>query len=253
MADPTMTAVEPVKLAPPEPAKLAPSEPTVGSARLSTILHVQWALAIACAYLVIFGQESGDPRGLGPLVVAAFLAVNLVIGRLRPGIAERPLFGIALALVDALLIVASLYVAGQLSIELVLLCQAVLVMAIAGLRIGPIALASLALSAAYLGIVWFTSGTTLWRSSVLLRVPLLFTVAIVYAWLVDLGSRGTSARMHAEVHPTDALLNEVAVQWQAIERCRAALRGGDVADAEAALREVAAQSQAIRLHVGALR
>ena len=245
MADRALTATEPVKV--------AQSEPSTAGVRLSTILHVQWALAIACAYLVIFGQESGDPRGLGPLVVAAFLAVNLVIGRLRPGVAERPLFGIALALLDALLVVASLYVAGQLSIELVLLCQGILVMAIAGLGIGPIALASLGLSAAYLAIVWFSGGTTLWRSSVLLRVPLLFTVAIVYAWLVDIGSRGGVVRQHAEVHPVDALLDEVAVQWQAIERCRTALHGGELADAEAALREVAAQSQAIRLHVGALR
>jgi hypothetical protein len=245
MADRTLTATE--------PATLTQSESMPGSSRLSTILHVQWALAIACAYLVIFGRESGDPHGVGPLVVVGFLATNLVVGRLRPGVAERPTFGIVLALLDALLVVASLYVAGQLSVELVLLCEGILVMAIAGLGIGPIALATLALSGAYLTLVWFTGGTTLWRSSVLLRVPLLFTVAIVYAWLVDIGSRGAAARQSAEAHPTDALLEEVAVQWQAIERCRAALRAGDLADAETALREVAAQSQAIRMHAGALR
>jgi hypothetical protein len=55
--------------------KVAP-ETASGGARL--ILHLQWALALACAYLV-FGRQSGDAVGLCPLVVAGFLAVNLVI------------------------------------------------------------------------------------------------------------------------------------------------------------------------------
>jgi hypothetical protein len=222
--------------------------------RLMTILHVQWALAIACAYLVLFGRESGDPNGVGPLVVAGFLATNLVIGRLRPAAAERPVFGLVVALVDALLVVASLYVAGQLSIELILLCLGILILAIAGLRIGPIAVATFALTAVYLGIVWFTDGTGLWHSSVLLRVPLLFTAAIVYAWLVELGSRGAAVRAElATDHPAAALLDEVATQWEAVQRCQKALREGAMQDAVTALREVAAQNQAIRMRAAALR
>jgi hypothetical protein len=52
------------------------AESASGGARL--IPHVQWALALACAYLV-FGRQSSDAVGLCPLVVAGFLAVNLVI------------------------------------------------------------------------------------------------------------------------------------------------------------------------------
>jgi len=222
--------------------------------RLATILHVQWALAIACAYLVLFGRESGDEHGLGPLVVAGFLATNLVLGRLRPALAERPLFAVVLGTVDAALIIASLFVAGQLSIELVLLCVGILVMAIAGLSIGVIALATLALTGAYLGVVWITGGATLWRSSVLLRVPLLFTAAVVYAWLVELGSPKGAARGEAAAEPSpNTLGDEIAAQWEAIARCQTALRTGALRDAEAALRQVATQNQAIRMCAGALR
>jgi len=246
MSDNVLTATQPIPV--------AAVDEVPGTVRLATILHVQWALALACAYLVLFGRESGDPLGLGPLVVAGFLATNLVIGRLRPGWAERPLFGFALAVVDALLIVSSLYVAGQLSGELVLLCLGILILAIAGLRIGPIAVATLALTGAYLGIVWFTGGGTLWRSSVLLRVPLLFTAAIVYAWLVELGTRSHAAPAEAvEADPLDALCDEVAQQWDSIQRCKSALRTGAASEATAALREVAAQNQAIRMHAAALR
>lgn len=235
------------------PSNVAAVDATPDSTRLATILHVQWALAIACAYLVLFGRESGDPNGVGPLVVAGFLATNLVVGRLRPAVVQRPLFGFALAVVDALLIVASLYVAGQLSVELVLLCLGILILAIAGLRIGPIALATLVLTAVDLGIVWYTGGASLWRSSVLLRVPLLFAAAIVYAWLVELGSRGAAARAEVDAVPPGALLDEVSAQWEAIQRCQAALREGALHDAGAALRDVAAQNQAIRMRAGALR
>lgn len=225
------------------------AEPT----RLQNILHVQWALAIACAYLVLFGRESGDPYGVGPLVVAGFLATNLVIGRLNPATAERPMFGIGLAAIDSLLIVGSLYIAGQLSLELVLLCLGILVLAIGGLRIGPIAIATLALTLAYLGIVWFTGNASLWRSSVLLRVPLLFTAAIVYAWLVEMGSRSPSERVEAPVDPAETLLGEVSVQWEAIQRCQTALRDGAAGAADDALREIAAHNQAIRMRTRALR
>lgn len=223
-------------------------------ARLTTILHVQWALAIACSYLVLFGRESGDPNGFGPIVVAGFLAANLIVGRLRPSVVQRPMFGFALAMVDAVLVVASLYVAGQLSFELVLLCLGILILAIAGLHIGPIALATLALTAAYLGVVWLTGDVTLWRTSVLLRVPLLFTAAIVYAWLVELGSRNAApGQAAAASHPPMALLDEIAAQAHGIEHCQAALRAGAVREAEAALREVAAHNQAMRGHANALR
>jgi hypothetical protein len=230
------------------------ADPVPQEQHLQTILHVQWALAIACAYLVLFGRESGDPDGLGPLVVAGFLAVNLLVGRIRPATTTTPLFGIGLAAIDSLLIVLSLYVANQLSIELILMCLGVLILAIAGLRTGPIALATLALTLLYLAIVWFTGGISLWRSSVLLRVPLLFTAAIVYAWLVEIGSRGAAARVAATgSDPADALLDEVVTQWDAIQRCQSALREGARASADEALREIAAQNQAIRMRANALR
>lgn len=236
------------------PAKVSDTEITPDSMRLATILHVQWALAIACAYLVLFGRESGDANGFGPIVVAGFLAINLLVGRLRPATMQRSLFGLGLAVVDACLIIASLYVAGQLSIELVLLCLGILILAIAGLRTGPIALATLALTAGYLTIVWFSGGASLWRSSVLLRVPLLFTAAIVYAWLVELGSRSAATRTEViRAHPADVLFDELATQWEAIQRCEAALRSGATSSAATALHDVATQNQALRMCASAMR
>jgi hypothetical protein len=225
---------------------VAGAEPSSDQSRLTTILHVQWALAIACSYLVLFGRESGDPNGVGPIVVAGFLAVNLVVGRMPPAIVQRPLFGGALAVIDTLLVVASLYVAGQLSVELVLLCVGILMMAVAGMHTGPIALATLALTTVYLSVVWYTGGTTLWRSSVLLRVPLLFTASMVYAWLVELGSRGAKQRI-ATIAQRD-LLETVEAQRVAIERCEAALSAGAQLEAKTALQDVRSHNEALQPH-----
>ncbi len=215
--------------------------------RHETILQVQWALAIACAYLVLFSEQSGGTSVAGPLVIVAFLLSNLVIGRLGPAVIDAPLFGLAIAIVDALLISASLYVAGQLSMELVMLCLAILILAIAGLRIGPIAVATLGITAAYLLIVWFTSKESLWQSSILLRVPLLFTAAIVYAWLVEVGSRGRSAAaVQRPARTVGDLSVELAAQLDAINRCQAAVLGGSDGQAKAALADIAAQNAAMQ-------
>lgn len=227
--------------------------PDAAANRLKALIQVQWALTIACAYLVLFGREGGEPPPLAPLLVAGLLATNLILGRLRPDVAEVPRFTVVLAGVDAVLIAGSLLVAGQLSVELVLLCVGVLVLAVAGIRIGLIAALALLLTGGYLGIVALAGDGGPWRANILLRVPVLFAAAIAYAWLVDMGKRKRQREAEVvAVDPAEALLEETAVQWRAIERCRSALRKGRAKEADAALDEVAAQNHAIRIRAGAL-
>src|SRR5262249_19366555 len=104
-----------------------------------TIVMVRWALILTCAYLMLVGKSTAGPAWLGPLLVAAFLASNLFIGRTPRENFGRQSFKVAIAVMDTLFIAASLYVAQQLSVELLLLCLGVLVMAIAGLPLGVIA------------------------------------------------------------------------------------------------------------------
>jgi hypothetical protein len=214
--------------------------------RRETIRSVRWALVIACAYLVLFGNESAGSLGLGGIVVVLFLASNLVLGRIPARLVGTPPFNVGLALTDAVMIGASLYFAGQLSVELVVLCLGVLVLAIAGLSPGSIAVGTVALGLCYLVIVWLAGTESLLRSDILLRAPFLLSAAIVYAWLVDMGHKGESRPTASVARDLAAML---AMQRRAIERCQAAMREGSSGSAQAALGEIAAENQDMALEV----
>src|SRR5258708_437300 len=89
-----------------------------------TIVLVRWALILTCAYLMLLGTTVG-PMWLGPLLVAAFLGSNLVVGRFPHTYFGQQRFKISIAFMDVCFIAASLWVAQQLSGELFLLCLGV--------------------------------------------------------------------------------------------------------------------------------
>jgi len=211
--------------------------------RHDTMVLVQWALAIACAYLVLFSTGSPGEVGLGALVIVAFLAANLVVGRLRPDVVSSAQGNLGVAALDTVLIIASLYVASQLSVELIVLCLGILFLAVAGLRLGAIAAASAGLMVVYvLMVAMFTGTETLGKTSTLLRVPFLFTAAITYAWLVEVGrNAGGDSRAAA----ASELTQELHAQREAIARCQDAMTQGATDAAVAALREIAGQNESI--------
>ena len=203
----------------------------------STILLVQWALALACIYMVLFSEESGGVASWGSLAMVAFLVTNVMIGRVHVTPTNRRSFMAIVGFIDAVLIVACLQAAGQLSLELVLLCLGIVILAVAGLRLPTIAIASVLMTVAYLLIIGLTGDESPWRAGTLLRLPVLFIAAVVYAWFVELGSAS----------PTNAqgATSDLALQRAAIERCKQALGSGAVAAAENALIEIEQRAQAL--------
>ena len=207
-------------------------------AKRDTIVLVRWSLAITCAYLVLFSEESRGVTGLAPLVIVAFLASNLVIGRLPGRAITWPGFHIGVATLDSVLIGLSLYYAGQLSVELVVLLLGVLVLAIAGIRLGIIALLTIGLAAASLLMVAVNGSEPLHHSSMLLRVPFLLAAAVAYAWLAETGRPQPAVEARASEVVGD-LAHDLSLQFEAIERCQAAASQGLVSVAQGLLAEIA--------------
>lgn len=205
-----------------------------------TIVMVRWALILTCAYLMLLGRGTTGPGWLGPLLIAAFLASNLIIGRMA-----RPYFGmqgfkIGVAVMDTCFIAASLWVAQQLSVELLLLCLGVLVMAIAGLTLGVIATVTIGLSLASLVVAWLGGAQLVWQSSVLLRVPLLLGAALVFALLVEgQGIRRATAGVESGDDLLDTLAAHIAKQNEAIRRHDTAVSDNSVGIAREAMEEIA--------------
>lgn len=227
---------------------LSPSRISPG--RRETIVMVRWALIIACSYLILFSEGSKGALGVGPLVVAVFLASNLVIGRLSPEVVETQQFNIAVVLMDTLLIGTSLYFAGQ--IALIVLCLGVLFLAVAGLSLSAIAAATLGMSLAYMVIVWATGSEALWRSNMLLRVPFLLCAAIVYAWATD-AKRAREAGRAQPPSDVAALNVDLSIQLEAIRQCQNAIADGALSVARAALDEIVAHNQTMQAKLIDLR
>ena len=126
-------------------------------ARLGTILHVQWALAHRLLVPGAVRQRVGrSERTRARSWWPVFSPPTSSSAGCRPRWRSAGCSASCSPPSTAPLIVASLYVAGQLSVELVLLCLGILILAIAGLRIGPIALAT---SGATRPSTWASSGS----------------------------------------------------------------------------------------------
>ncbi len=217
------------------PAKSSPEE------RRRMIVMVRSSLIVACAYLILFSEGSSGSRGIGPLIIALYLASNLVVGRLRPEVIGTQPFNVTIAILDTILIAASLFLAGQASVEMVVLFLGVLIVAIAGLRATAIAGVTLGLCAAYLLMAW-ASGRDLSRSSMLLQVPFLLCAAMVYGWVTE-AARAESRRVGASLQ-TEALVVDLSAQLETVKRCQAMLSGGaESAALPAGLEEIAAQNR----------
>ena len=189
-----------------------------------TIVMVRWALLITCSYLICFSEGGAGATGAGPLLIAVFLASNLVVGRLPSERLATREFKIGIAVLDTVLISSALYLAQQLSAEVLLLFLAVVVLAAAGLELGVIARITLLVSVADVLLIWLTSNQSIWRSSMLLRVPFLLSAGLLYGALVEAGlggEPGQSRRM--PLVALDALTTVLVAQREAIARCQAAL------------------------------
>jgi hypothetical protein len=217
---------------------LSPRGATLEKQR-ETIVLVRWALILTCAYLMLLGKGTAGPVWLGPLLVAVFLTSNLAVGRMARSYFALQSFKIGVAVMDTCFIAASLWVAQQLSVELLLLCLGVLVMAIAGLSLGIIAGVTIALTITSLVVSWLSGTQIVWQSSILLRVPLLLGAALVFALLVEgQGSRRAAARPQTADDLVDGLAAHVAKQNEAIRRYGAAMSENAANAAKDALEDV---------------
>jgi hypothetical protein len=213
---------------------------------MSTIVTVRWALILTCAYLMLLGPGNALPYWLGPLLVAAYLASNLFVGRVAAQEMSQSM-KLGIAVLDSCFIAASLWVAGQLSVELLLLCLGVLVLAIAGLPLGIIAAVTIGMAVASLVVGWVTGSERILQSGVLLRVPFLLGAAMVFAQLVGGGRRG-GASLAGELG--EGFSAHVTQQHEALRRCTAALNEGSVVNAREALQDVVFHNRQMAQRLG---
>jgi len=187
------TAGEPAASTPPEhggpiPASgMARHDPSVdGLPPQRAFLLLRYTLIIATAYLLLVEESLQMPPLPALLLVVLALASNVVIAQLPARMTSAPYFGPAVIIADTLWITVALLVSGKFSAEFYFLYFFILLLAAIGETLWLIALAAVAVCAAYLYVMAATGeGWSWWTSPSLIRIPFLFTAAAFYGYLVD--------------------------------------------------------------------
>jgi signal transduction histidine kinase len=151
-----------------------------------TIIILQWVIAIATSFLILFqkGEVSKDPVVYG--LVAIFLLTSLVLYRLPEGAFYHGFFDVVLLIWDTLLLSTAIYVNQDISWELFLLYFFVLFLAAMGESMLKIVLGSVIINVVYIGLL-VQQGMELTQlgGDVYVRISFLFGVSILYGYLSE--------------------------------------------------------------------
>jgi len=151
-----------------------------------TIIILQWVIAIATSFLILFqkGEVSKDHVVYG--LVAIFLFTSLVLYRLPEGVFYHGFFDVVLLIWDTLLLSTAIYINQDISWELFLLYFFVLFLAAMGESMLKIVLGSVIINVVYIGLL-VQQGMELTQlgGDVYVRISFLFGVSILYGYLSE--------------------------------------------------------------------
>ncbi|MFQ5916593.1 MAG: sensor histidine kinase [Candidatus Binatia bacterium] len=161
-----------------------------GGDKKYTIIILQWVIAIATSFLILFqkGEVSEDPLVYGLIVI--FLFTSLILYRLPEDAFYHGFFDVTLLIWDTLILSIAIYANQEISWELFLLYFFVLFLAAMGESMWKIVLGSVIINIVYIGfLVQQGAELTQLDSDVYVRISFLFGVSILYGYLSENANR----------------------------------------------------------------
>ena len=166
----------------------------------STVVLLRWVLIIAFSYLLLIDQSGATPHAAVVLLIAAALASNLIIGRVPEHWTTRPTFDFLVVFFDAAWLTLGLIWAPNVSDDMFLLYFLVIFIAAVGESLLTIVGSAALVGLVYGGTLSVNPGGDLrLASTVLLRVPFLFVVALFYGYFVTEIRSGRSEANQAKL------------------------------------------------------
>ncbi len=149
-------------------------------------LILRYTLIIATAYLLLVEQSFAlTPLAPFLLVAVAFIS-NIAIGVLPPSVTSWRYFALGVIVGDTLWISLALLASGHFAADFFFLYFFVLLLAALGEKLWLIAVAAVAVCAAYLYVLSAMGAEwSLWTSPSLIRIPFLFAAAAFYGHMVE--------------------------------------------------------------------
>ena len=151
-----------------------------------TIIILQWLVAIASSYLMLFSKGQLTEDASAYALVALFLASGVVFYRLPDRVFHHRFFDVSLFSADTLLISAAIYQNRSAPWDLFLLYFFIIFLAAAGETLAKIVVGFLVVTLVYLGFL-LQQGKPLAEIApdFFIRVTFLFGVSILYGYLSE--------------------------------------------------------------------
>jgi len=156
---------------------------------------LRYVLIIAVSYLIISQQGLHGMAPASAGLIAAALASNLILGRIKPELFTVWQIAGAIVIVDTAWISASLAVVGKVGTEFFFLYFFILFFAALADNLGLMLVGVVAAAGGYLWVLGRLYPGSVWRQEHLLQISLLFSAALFYGVLVH---RTRLQRKHAE-------------------------------------------------------
>ena len=165
------------------------------------IVLTRWVLVIAIVYATLFRGDTIAPLWPNQIFALALLVYNgLVTWLVGEGVKSKNL-KMATTVVDVAAVSLAILISGSASSDFFLIYFAVIILAAISHRLSVVAAVAAFACATYAALLYAEVGPALWRSSsLLIRVPFLFGVAVFFGTVAQESKRGRAraARFESE-------------------------------------------------------
>jgi signal transduction histidine kinase len=162
------------------------AETTDAASNKANLICIQWFVAIATSYLLLFRQGTIVTDDLTLSFITAVLAFMLVLQRLPPAIFSERIFSQCLVIVDTLIISGAIALNKETPWDLLLIFFFGIFIAALGETLLRIALTCLILSVVSVFVLPLSGHQPLRMDpDTLLRIPLLFGASLVYGYMAE--------------------------------------------------------------------
>ncbi|MFN8389070.1 MAG: ATP-binding protein [Bdellovibrionota bacterium] len=174
-----------------------------GEGKKQAVVLLRWVLVITTSCLILFSNEHGGKDLPSQLVVLALILSNVGVGSLPSPFFVSKKFDSWLVTLDIVLVSAGLWISGNANGDFYLLYFLIIMIAALGETLRSILWSAFLVAIVYVGVIVTTAGVnSLVDSSILMRIPFFFIVAIFYGYFAQLVRSERSARVNFQTKYT---------------------------------------------------
>jgi signal transduction histidine kinase len=167
-----------------------------GEAKKQAVVLLRWVLIVTTCCLILFGNEHRGRDLPSQLAVLALILSNIAVNAVPLRIFCSKYFDNLLVTLDIIFVSLTLWISGNANGDFYLLYFLIIMIAALSETLRAILWSAFLVAAVYLGVTVTTDGVpAILNSSLLMRIPFFFIVAIFYGYFAQMVRSERSARL----------------------------------------------------------